>query len=602
MNAFRNDKPFDQFIREQVAGDLLPSRTAAERDERQVATGFLALGVKDVNQRFKVRFVMDNVDEQIDTVTRSVLAVTASCARCHDHKFDPIPTADYYALAGIFTSTDLCAGVRNKMGGGGLDYYDPSLLLTLDQGGSAKSVTKSPEEIDKASKALAKARAEFIALRDSPAGAELSPDGRPKRAVARQKMNNLQNEFLALTDPANGGRVAFGARESKTVGDTEVRLRGEAEKLGPRVPRGFLTIVGASDASKIPPTSSGRLELAKWLTAPTNPLTPRVWVNRVWGHLFDAGLSRSVDNFGSTGDAPSHPELLDHLAGEFARDGWSVKRLVRKLVLTRAYALGSQASQSNLEADPSNRLVWRHAPRRLDAEEIRDATLAVAGTLELSKPAAPLSKDLKVMELPNNGPLARRLLDEAKASRHRSLYLPLLRGLTPTSLDVFDFAGGAAVTGSRDRTHVAPQALYLLNDPFVRKQSLALASRLLQQSELDDSARLELAYRLVLGRLPRAAESARAQTFLAEYSATVEALAKSAPTVAPKVVMVDALPAKPDGKGATKAPAVPINPDEVVQEDLPVVEDRVEAQNPKAAAWAGFCQALLGSAEFRYVQ
>ena len=131
ITAFDADKPYDQFIREQVAGDLLPAGSQQQRDEMLTATGFLALGVKDVNQRFKVRFVMDNVDEQIDTVSRSVLGLTASCARCHDHKFDPIPTTDYYALAGIFRSSDLCAGVRNKMGGGGLDYFDTQMLLRI---------------------------------------------------------------------------------------------------------------------------------------------------------------------------------------------------------------------------------------------------------------------------------------------------------------------------------------------------------------------------------------------------------------------------------------------------------------------------------------
>jgi cytochrome c553 len=544
IDAFNNDKPYDQFIREQIAGDLLPATSQAQRDEQVIATGFLALGVRDVNQRFKVRFIMDNVDEQIDTVSRSVLALTVSCARCHDHKFDPIPTKDYYALAGIFRSTDLCAGVRNKMGGGGLDYYDTAMLLPL---GSAKFPPdpKAPEKIAQAKAALAKARAEFQALQGTPEAKVLDSDGRPKLASARQKMNNLQQELLALTDPAVQGQVALGVRDARTPGDTEIRIRGEAEKLGPIVPRGFLSVLDVPKAPKIKPNQSGRLELAQWLTSAQNPLTARVMVNRVWQHLFGQGLVSSVDNFGVTGDVPSHPELLDHLATQLIKDGWSVKKLVRRVVLSRAYQLSSEAPPANLAVDPANRLLWRHGPRRLDAEEIRDAMLAVAGKLDLSRPKGSPAKDLKVIELPNNGPLAKRLEEEARKSTQRSVYLPLVRGITPRSLEVFDFAEQGMVTGSRDTTTVATQALYLLNDSFVQQQSLALANRLLQQPEGDDASRIHLAYRLAMGRVATAKEVERVKTYLSEYEA---------------------------------------------------------ATDSRPAAWASFCQALLASAEFRFLR
>ncbi len=180
IDSFTNDKPYDQFIREQVAGDLLPATSQAERDEHAVATGFLALGVKDVNQRFKVRFVMDNVDEQIDAVSRSVLALTVSCARCHDHKFDPIPTADYYALAGVFRSTDLCAGVRNKMGGSGLDYYDTNMLVRL--GLKTEPDTRAEQNIQEAKLAYEKAKKEFEEIRGTPQGLARDEKGQPKQA------------------------------------------------------------------------------------------------------------------------------------------------------------------------------------------------------------------------------------------------------------------------------------------------------------------------------------------------------------------------------------------------------------------------------------
>jgi hypothetical protein len=546
LDAFSKDKPYDRFLQEQIAGDLLPFASQAQRDEQLVATGFLALGNKDVNQRFTVRFVMDNIDEQIDTVTRSVLGLTVSCARCHDHKFDPIPATDYYALAGIFTSTDLCAGVRNKMGGGGLDYYDTDRLLTMS---TAKAADPDlPAKIEKAKKALAAARKDFQTIFGKPEGKARGADGRPKQMVARLKMNRLQQEVVALTDPALSGQVALGVRDARTVGDTQLRVRGEAEKLGPVVPRGFLSVLDVPGAAKVSSKQSGRLELARWLTSPHNPLSSRVMANRGWQHLFGRGLVGSVDNFGVTGDTPSHPELLDYLAARFVREGWSVKKLIRGLVLTRAYQLSADAEAKAAAVDPGNRLVWRHSPRRLDAEEIRDAMLAVGDRLNLARPHASPAKDLKVVELPDNGAESKRLAAAASASTHRSVYLPLLRGQVPAALEVFDFAEQGMVTGKRDTTTVALQALYMLNNPFVLGQSRALAERLRQRAGLDDAGRIALAYRLTLGRTPTDREAQRVRAYLAD--------GKDDPT-----------------KGAAAADG-----------------------------WASFCQVLLGSAEFRYLR
>ncbi len=599
IDAFNNDKPYDQFIREQIAGDLLSANSDAQRDEQLVATGFLALGVKDVNQRYKVRFVMDNIDEQIDTVSRAVLGLTASCARCHDHKFDPIPQTDYYALAGIFRSTDLCAGVRNKMGGGGLDYYDTDMLLKLGspKAADADSGTKRGE----INKALAEARTELKALTDSKEGNELAPDGRQKQVVAREKVAKLQAELLALNDPAMQGPVAFGVRDSTTVSDTEIRVRGEAEQLGPVVARGFLGVIPFADPPRVNPNQSGRLELAQWLTNDKNPLTSRVMANRIWQHLFGEGLVLSVDNFGVTGDPPSHPELLDHLAQRFVRDGWSVKKLVRAIVLTRTYQLGSQTPATNLETDPANRLVWRHSPRRLDAEEIRDATLAAAGTLNLSRPEASLAKDFKVIELRNNGPEAQRLLNGAVSSTQRSVYLPLVRNITPTSLEVFDFATQGMVTGSRDTTTVATQALYLLNDPFVRRQSLAFAARLIKQADLTDSARVDLAYQWAMGRAATTAEVERATNYLTEYaSAAREELTPKLAQAARKPEKKAATATRPET--ATNVTAQAADADKNTRTDDAVKDEVIEPTDPQHAAWVSFCQALLGSAEFRFLK
>jgi len=551
INAFNSDKPYDRFLREQIAGDLLPAELESQRDEQSIATGFLAIGVCDVNQRFKVRFVMDNIDEQIDTVSRAVLGLTASCARCHDHKFDPIPIIDYYALAGIFHSSDRCAAVRNKMGGGGMDYYDTAMLLRL--GSTAELDAGVAEQIEQSKTELAQARAGALALQENVDENPPGPEREQRLAAARKQVEAAQAKLIALSDPATRGPVAMGVRDGRTIGDTEIRIRGEAENLGPVVPRGFLSVFDVPNSAKINAAQSGRLELADWLASPHNPLTARVMANRIWQHLFGQGLVISVDNFGVTGDAPSHPELLDHLATRFIAGGWSVKKLVRSIVLSRAYQLSSDAPASQLTVDPANRLIWRHGPRRMDAEEIRDAMLAASGELDLNRPAGSPAQNLKVMELRNDGPEAKRLAEYSLASKHRSLYLPQLRGLTPRSLEVFDFAEQGMVTGSRDTTTVATQALYLLNDPFVRQQAAALSARLLGASELDDAGRIALAYRLTLGRSATVQETERTKNYITEYAAA----------------------------------------------------SRNEGEEPAAAlsaAWSSLCQAILASAEFRYLR
>ncbi len=590
IDAVNADVPFDRFVREQIAGDLLPASSSAERDRLRIATGFLALGVKDVNQRFKVRFVMDNVDDQIDAVSRSILGLTVTCARCHDHKFDPIPTTDYYALAGIFTSTDNCAGLRNKMGGGGLEYYDPSLLVRL----SGDTPAPPEQEVRALEAKVAEAKKAWDAIRGTPEGLAKGPNGVPTQRRYRVAYERLSGELLALTDPAARGLAVHGARDAKEIGDTEVRIRGQAEKLGPRVPRGFLTAFEVPEAPSVNAKKSGRLELAAWLTSPRNPLTPRVIVNRVWHHLFGRGIVSTVDNFGTTGDEPSNPELLDHLATRFIRDGWSIKRLVRAIVLSRAYQLGSRATPKHLCADPANLLVWRHSPRRLDSAELRDAMLAASGSLSPQRLRASPIRDLKMVEIRDNGPEARAILEKADASRERSVYLPLLRGITPRPLDAFDPVDQTLVTGMRQVTTVPGQALYLLNSPFVRRQALALAARLVEQ-ETTDEDRIRALYLLVLGRSPKADDAELSRAFLAQYQ-TAQAELDAAAHAQPQVALAAApvAPAKPKAR--------PANPDEDDQTGEPILEPIVRASDARTEAWLALAQALFGTAEFRYVR
>ncbi len=607
IDSFQRDKPYDVFIQEQIAGDLLPFGTQAQRDEQVTATGFLALGVKDVNQRFKNRFILDNIDEQIDTVSQAILGLTVSCARCHDHKFDPIPTTDYYALVGIFQSTDLCAGVRNKMGGGGLDYYDTSMLLPL---GSRVTDGSQPEaHIEEVKARLEEAQAEFRRLQQDPAGAEKGPNGRPKRQIARQKVNRIQQELAALTDPAVRGPVAYGVRDAQLISDAEIRLRGEPEQYGPLVPRGFLSLVKLDGVPSVPANQSGRLELAQWLTHPHNPLAIRVIVNRIWSHLFGNGLVTTVDNFGINGDHPSHPELLDALALRFVEQNWSFKAMIRELMLTNAYQMGTASNEQAMAIDPRNRWLWRQTPRRLTAEEIRDTMLQASHQLERERPTASPAAQLKVIELRNNGAEARNIEVQARDSRRRSLYLPLVRGLVPTSLHVFDFAEQGMVTGHRDETTVAPQALYLLNDPFVREQSQELAVAIVREHSTSP-ARVHAVYRTLLGRLPEDHEAARVAQYIAE---TVEMLENSAQdqTQGSQVASVQesaSIAQSGTTKGAASnnanggTAAEIIDPDQIIEPDAPVAEKVLADVDPETKAWASVIQAIYGSAEFRYLK
>jgi hypothetical protein len=417
----------------------------------------------------------------------------------------------------------------------------------------------SPEKVEQLKEQVAKAKSEWETIRGTPEGLARGTNGQPKQRAVRTRYDRLQAELAALTDPAARKHAVHGVRDARAIADTEVRVRGVAEQLGPVAPRGFLSAFEVPDAPKVSASSSGRLELATWITNPRNPLTARVFVNRAWQHLFGAGIVQSVDNFGTTGDTPSHPELLDHLANRFMREGWSVKKLLRTLVLTRAYQLGSDAPEAHRRIDPANRLVWRHSPRRLDTEEIRDAMLASSGTLDRARPAGSPVQNLRMAELQDNGPEARGIRDFADRSIHRSVYLPVMRGIVPRTLEAFDPVEQTLVTGKRDATTVPGQALYLLNSPFVRTQAQALAERVFANKDASDADRIQAAYRQTLGRPAKPAEIERGRAFLAEYEAAFRTVA-------------------------------------------PVAGDGPRLKDARTAAWMSLMQALLGSAEFRFVR
>ncbi|MBU6172168.1 MAG: DUF1553 domain-containing protein [Planctomycetes bacterium] len=601
--SYNADKPFDRFLHEQIAGDLLPSHSLVQKREQLIATGFLALGVKDVNQRFKARYDMDNVDEQIDTVSKAFLGLTVSCARCHDHKFEPISTRDYYALAGIFLSTELCDALKNQMGGAGLAYYVPDRLISIH----TQKTEENPEELERrvavAKTEFETARTEFQRIRDSVKQEERGEEHAQKLKEARQRMQKKQAELVALSDPAKRGDVALGVRDAKSIADAEIRIRGEAEKIGPVVPRGFLAVLDRIPDKGIGEDESGRRELAKWLTHRDNPLTSRVYVNRVWQHLFGNGLVRTVDNFGSTGDQPSHPQLLDHLASDFVKEGWSTKKLIRKIVLSRTYQLASTDRKESRERDPENRLLWRHSPRRMDAEELRDTILFLSGSLDTKSPIGSAAQDLPVIEIRNNGPEAKNLLTAAATSKSRSVYLPVVRGITPNSLEVFDFAEQGMVTGQRSLTTVAPQALFLLNDGFVRKHTSAIAASIpLEPEDLKERKQQNVIrlVRRILQRYPTESESERFLAFLDDYQKGWQAVHGSG-TENQIAASADG-DAKVTETNATSNNAAAPEDTRDVEFNLDAAVGAVRPGTADEAAWTALVQAILASAEFRYVR
>lgn len=496
IDAVNADVPFDRFVTEQLAGDLLPADDPAERARLLIATGFLAIGPKNLDEGNQKQFTANLIDDQIDAVTLAVTANSVACARCHDHKFDPFAMQDYYALAGVFASSRTYFGTHvspaNRVGG------DP-MVLPRDAELPIYHKSIPPEQVAKLKADLAAMKAE-------------KPTTLTDALRIFWRSGGIKGQLDKVDENGQALPLAMGVTEATRMTDAPLLDRGEVGKPGQPVPRGFPRVIEIAGAGTIPPAHSGRLELARWLTHPDHPLTARVLVNRVWRHLFGAGLVRTVDNFGTTGERPSHPEMLDHLAVRFVAGGWSVKALVREVVLSRAYRQSSAFRADAFRADPANRLLWRASKRRLDAEALRDAMLAAAGDLDPARPGGSL-----VAQVIGDGPISliglnSKLPKDLDGSRHRSVYLPVLRDKLPDVLDLFDFAEPSLVTGDRETTNVPVQALYLMNSPFVLARSQALADRLTREAD-DDGTRLRQAFLLCFGRCPDAAETKLAAAF-----------------------------------------------------------------------------------------
>lgn len=450
IRALNNDRPYNRFLMEQLAGDELPDATA----ESVLATGFLRLGPWDDEPADPLTDRFDQLDDMVATTSQAFLGLTLACARCHNHKFEPLTLHDYYRMVAVFAP------------------------LTRPQNG----------------------RTEL----DAP-------------AVPAERRQATEKTERALRLAGLGGRAVQLAPRGYILREltsqpvaTHLLIRGQATRPGAKVSPGVPAVLTAQQPEFLPSgnaTSRRRLSLARWIASPDNPLTSRVIVNRVWQFHFGEGLVRTPSDFGKNGEAPTHPELLDYLAGWFVKEGWSLKKLHCLIVTSNAYQMSKRVNAEYLAADPDNRLLWRFPYRRLEAEVIRDSMLAVSGQLNLTQfgPSVFPPVPAEALEGHSDPQLVWKPSPPRDANR-RTIYAHVKRSLVLPMIEVLDFCDTTRSTARRNVTTVAPQALTLYNGAFVNEQARHLASRLEREAGPDLGKQIDRAYRLALSRSPSTAE------------------------------------------------------------------------------------------------
>lgn len=650
IDSFNNDRPFYEFVRQQLAGDLLPADNDRQRHDQLIASTFLALGPKMLTERDKEKLRLDTADEQVDTVGRAFLGLTLGCARCHDHKFDPISQQDYYAMAGIFRSTQVVMGTRNGcvnvaswveqvLPGSSpelaekVEKLELAMRLVVEksfmrQVGAGMSLDKLPLagviiDDDKAERIGEWAESTYsknhfgsgyshdnnqtkgeksiifraslpengryevrvaynasddraaavpitVEARDGIHHLSLDQTRRPEigglfqsigqfdfekggrvnviiettdsdgyviaDAVQFIGVDDIERESKALASIADqdsgdtlfqmsegdlkkklniwleelrDAELAMAPRDAKDAGDIHLRVRGDVAQLGPLVPRNFLRILHDDTTPEIADGSSGRLQLADWMISADNALLDRVMVNRIWHHLFGRGIVASVDNFGKLGTSPTHPDLLNSLASDFRASGGSIKQLIRRLALSRAYRLSADSTPELTEADPTNQLFGYQQRRRLSAEEVRDSVLHLAGKLD-STPGTNTAAEYGGVDL-----------DKAMSfeqDRRRTVYLPIARNNLVAELEVFDAANPDLVSGRRATTTVPTQALYLLNSDFFLQQS-AQIGKFAHTAAANKATQVVWLYQRILNRPATPEELSMAIDFIGESRA-----------------------------------------------------------------------------------
>ena len=502
--AFNADKPYDQFLIEQIAGDRLPAKDAARKRGLFVATGFLSLGPKVLAEPDKMKMEMDIIDEQIDTLGRALLGLTLGCARCHDHKFDPIPTADYYALAGIFKSTKTMESLK-----------------TIAKWHENPIATPAEKQLREKHAALVGAQKKVVSAFTEKANAQLLVSLKADKLPAKPEENypkatkdelaKLREALKRLEDNPPPLVSAMGVTDGNAT-ELPIFVRGDHNTPGKSTqPRGFPQVL--SDGKPLVGKASGRLALSKWIADKKNPLTARVMVNRVWRWHFGRGLVATTDNFGLQGERPSHPELLDWLATWFMDNGWSVKKLNTLILTSATYQMSTTASPAALKADPNNVLLSRAPLRRLEAEPLRDSLLELAGLLDKKLGGY-------VWTFENYKLVFNHTSEDATTyeSNRRALYLPVIRNHVYDLFELFDFPDPGTVNGNRADSTIAPQALYLMNSPLVLRATEAIAKQLLAEKNLTNAQRAERLYTKIYNRAPSAKETQRAVAFINNFA------------------------------------------------------------------------------------
>ncbi|MCH2114105.1 MAG: PSD1 and planctomycete cytochrome C domain-containing protein [Pirellulales bacterium] len=504
IDSFRRDKPLNKMIREHIAGDLLPFSSYREQVEQLTATGFLVLGPHNYGGQDKDLIALDIADEQIDTIGKAFLGMTIGCARCHDHKFDPIPTSDYYALAGIFLSTK---SVSNK-------HFSSWFTRTYPM---------SPEQKAELDAGRAKDKAKIVSLTNHVAELKKrikAVDKKANPAAGASLRTELQEKQVSLKGlqkkkpPKQPTIMCVG--EVDEPKDTPIRVRGQPRNIGETVSRGFLQVAMSPDkpAPKLD-EGSGRLELAHWIASDENPLTARVLANRIWQHLLGHGIVRSSDNFGNSGNLPTHPELLDYLAVRLIQNGWSTRQLVREIVLSRTWRMASEGGDPDGDRlDIENELLWRAHKRRLNAEALRDSILMLSGTLDSDSEKGG----------PSLPPGLKSAIDFEFTSMKRSIYIPVFRNRLYEIFGTFDFANPNFVVSKRFESTIPTQSLYLMNSPFIHHQAQVAAQQFLEKPA-DTAAATRWTYRHILCRSPSDEEMALTHEFLESEDFSSEAWA-----------------------------------------------------------------------------
>lgn len=542
IRSFNNDKPYNHFILEQIAGDELPDVSA----ETLIATGFNRLGPWDDEPADPETDRFDQLDDVVSTTSQAFLGLTLGCARCHNHKFDPLTARDYYSMVAIFNGLE-----RPRNGRTELDLpigAPPELQREAERDRKIAPLKKDIEEL------RAGFRRTFLMSGESHLPAEAIQAFRTEpakrsdeqKALAGKYSKQLEQEITAALPAGIQSSIAelerqiaalqrdtpdlprgYFLHEPKPPAAMHVLIRGNARARGPEVSPAVPAVL-ASTQPVFPAagaTSLRRLTLARWLADPNHPLTARVIVNRVWQAHFGEGLVRTPNDFGRIGERPTHPELLDWLANWFVENGWSLKKLHRLILTSNTWRMSKRVVPKYLAEDPENRLFWRVPYTRLEVEAIRDSMLAVSGKLNplMYGPSMYPFVPKQALEGSSDPDKIWQPFVEEDASR-RTIYAFIKRSMIVPMLEVLDFCDTSRSSAKRVNTNVAPQALTLFNGDFVNRQARHLARRLEKETGLDPKHQIEHAFRLALARPPSPAETASMLQFLQEEGGGSSAL------------------------------------------------------------------------------